>query len=123
VTWSSDGSTTGPEGASCSSCQAGQTPLHESRGEGHRKLDKVGALIGIFVPAWRVQQTGFQAIDGTKGIPTSGPLVLGICPADLLFVGESKTFDVTEAGTLFLGINDPQVGDNSGGFNVTVTGP
>jgi len=30
---------------------------------------------------------------------------------------------VKEAGTLFLGINDVSVGNNSGGFNVEVTGP
>ena len=44
--------------------------------------------------------------------------------ADGLFlIGTGKTFRVSEAGTLFLGINDCWVGDNGGGFTVTITGP
>jgi len=43
-------------------------------------------------------------------------------PNGLFFIGTGKTFSVHHAGTLFLGINDTLVGDNSGGFNVTVTG-
>jgi hypothetical protein len=44
-------------------------------------------------------------------------------PDGLFLIGAGKTFSVSEAGTLFLGINDCEVSDNSGGFNVTVTGP
>ena len=48
---------------------------------------------------------------------------VGIMPNGLLFIGTGKTFSMSEAGTLFLGINDPGVSDNSRDFNVTVTGP
>jgi len=44
-------------------------------------------------------------------------------PGGLFFIGESKTFQVTQAGTLFLGINSWTVANNGGGFNVTVAGP
>ncbi len=44
-------------------------------------------------------------------------------PDALFFIGTGKTFRTGEAGTLFLGINDCRVGDNGGGFTVTVTVP
>ena len=78
----------------------------------------MAALIGTFVPAARVNHSGFTAIDGTKGATR-----VGIKPNDLFFIGEGRTFEVGEAGTLFLGINDTGVRDNSGGFTVEVTGP
>ena len=95
-----------------------QFPLNEAHGIGLGKARKVAALIGVFVAQSRVQQAGFSALDGTKNVTP-----LGIMPGELFFIGTGKTVPVSEAGTLFLGINDTTVGDNSGGFNVTVTGP
>ena len=96
-----------------------QFPLQEADGFApHTKIGNIAALIGVFVPQYRVLRKGFNALDGTKNVTR-----VGIKPGGLFFIGEGKTFDVKEAGTLFLGINDTYVGDNSGGFNVTVTGP
>jgi hypothetical protein len=61
-----------------------------------------------------VQKTGFSPVDGTKN---AAPV--GIMPGAVFFIGASRTITVTEAGTLFLGINDCEIGDNSWGFNVT----
>jgi hypothetical protein len=78
-------------------------------------IDHIGALIGVFVPATRVGKWKFRPVDGTKVLARNG-----ILPNTLVFVGTGKTFWVFEAGTLYLGINDDLVGDNGGGFNVTV---
>ena len=97
----------------------GQFPLQEAKGVGGGKVNNFGALFGVFVPASRVNHSGFTAIDGTKSATR-----VGIMPGGLFFIGAGKTFDVMQAGTLFLGINDAgRVGDNSGGFTVEVTGP
>jgi len=96
-----------------------QFPLQEAEGIApHAKIDNLGALIGVFVPQERAQHAGFSAVDGTKNIA-----LVGIMPSGLFFVGSGKTGSVNGAGTLFLGINDTIASDNSGGFNVTVTGP
>jgi hypothetical protein len=96
-----------------------QFPLQEANGFApHTKIGNIAALIGVFVPQSRVLRKGFNALDGTKNVAR-----VGIMPGGLFFIGEGKTIDVKEAGTLFLGINDTYVADNSGGFNVTVTGP
>jgi hypothetical protein len=117
VTWQ-QGSTAGPDGASCF-CATQQLPLNESHGIGLiSHFTKVAALIGVFVPQSRVTRSGFHALDGTKDITH-----VGIRPGSLFFVGTGITFTANEAGTLFLGINDSTVSDNSGGFNVTVSGP
>jgi len=106
----------GPNGATCKSGCA-QLPLLEAKGvlpSGTKyHLD---ALIGVFVPASRVNESGFTAVDGTKGA-----VPVGIMPNGLFFIGASKSLPVTGAGTLYLGINDNIVGDNSGGFNVDVS--
>ena len=95
----------------------GQYPLQEAKGFApHTKIEQMAALIGAFVPQARVNHSGFHALDATKDITR-----VGIMPGWLFFIGESKTFPVKEAGTLFLGINDTGVSDNSGGFNVEVT--
>ncbi len=107
----------GPNGGSCPNGCA-QLPLEEAKGVFLGPIGRLDALIGVFVPASRVNRSGFAAVDGTKGVAT-----VGIMPNKLFFIGKSKTFPVTEAGTLYLGINDNYVGDNGGGFNVTVTGP
>lgn len=119
VSWSGPNSTTGPNGTSCP-CRGMQFPLKEAQGiglgGGHVK--NLGALFGVFVSQPRVSHSGFQAIDGTKNL-----VRVGIKPDDLFFIGAGRTFDVGEAGTLFLGINDTIVSDNGGGFTVEVTGP
>jgi hypothetical protein len=74
----------------------------------------MGSLIGAFVPEPLVNTSGFQALDGTK--LTSG---VGITPDRLFFVGTYNVISVGP-GTLYLGINDPGVADNSGSLTVTV---
>jgi len=118
VTWNSNGDTTGPDGTTCRRCKGNQTPLDEAHGIGLGKVEKLAALIGVFVPQSKVQSNGFSAIDGTKDAAK-----VGIIPDGVFFIGRGKTFPVKEAGTLFLGINDYHVSENSGGFNVTVSGP
>jgi hypothetical protein len=94
-----------------------QLPLQEATGTAPRLAARnIAALMGVFVPQSRVQLGGFSAIDGTKNAVRAG-----IMPDGLFFVGESKTVTVKEPGTLFLGINDSGVADNSGGFTVQVT--
>ena len=108
---------TGPNGITYNMGGA-QLPLQEAQGVTGGKVSDFGALMGAFVPQSRTGCKGFSAIDGTKY-----KVHVGIRPADLFFVGESKTINVTEAGTLFLGINDEGVVDNSGEFVVAVSGP
>jgi hypothetical protein len=115
VVYDSNGDSTGPNGVPCR-C-GGQTPLNEGRGLGLANgYKESAALIGVFVPQSRVLRKRFTAIDGTKNAAK-----VGIMPGYLFFIGTGKSFPVSEAGTLFLGINDMIVGDNSGGFNVTVS--
>ncbi|HEY7096698.1 MAG TPA: hypothetical protein VH437_08245 [Terriglobales bacterium] len=109
---------TGPNGTDCL-CRNHQFPLHEARGIGlTQQVHNLGALVGVFVPQSRVDdERGFQPVDGTKNMARAG-----VNPGWLFFIGEGKTFEVTQAGTLFLGINDTQANDNSGGYTVEVTG-
>lgn len=96
-----------------------QFPLQEAQGVApHTKIENIAALIGVFVPMERTQRAGFSAVDGTKNVA-----LVGIMPDGLFFIGSGKTVSVDGAGTLFLGINDTIASDNTGGFNVTVTGP
>jgi hypothetical protein len=101
VTWTMDGA---------------QSPLQESRGVAEAvQIQDLDSLIGAFVPQNIVSLSGFAAEDGTKNLTT-----VGIAPTQLFFIGASKSFTVPGAGTLYLGINDWIVGDNSGGFTVQV---
>jgi hypothetical protein len=111
------GINTGPNGVSFNEGTS-QSPLQETNGVSGGTIGNLDALVGVFVPSSRVGATGFKAIDGTKGTARAG-----IVPCRLFFIGTGKTFSVSKAGTLFLGINDQVVGDNGGGFTVTVTGP
>ena len=43
------------------------------------------------------------------------------CPSTLFFIGTGKKLPVSEAGTLFLGINDDNGLSNGGGYNVLIT--
>jgi hypothetical protein len=115
-----NGNTAGPDGVSCPTvdCGVSQTPLLEAQGvqPTNGTIEHVAGLIGVFVLQGRVQTAGFQPLDGTKDVAP-----VGIFPNGLFLVGRTKTITATEAGTLFLGINDWYVIDNGGAFNVTVT--
>ena len=106
----------GPNGITQHNCP--QAPLQEAQGAAGGTCNHVGGLVGVFVPQARVDHSGFNAIDGTKDAAK-----VGVMPGRLFFIGEGKTLDVKQAGTLFLGINDEHVSDNTEGFNVEVTGP
>ena len=110
------GINTGPNGVTFTCPVQCQWPLQEAQGVAGRTTTREDALIGVFVPQSRVQRPGFTAIDGTKDATK-----VGIRPGGLFFIGTVKTFSVTQAGTLFLGINDITTSDNGGGFNVTVS--
>jgi hypothetical protein len=115
VVFIGNGPQVGPTGGTCDPCQ-GQTPLAEAKSMGLvGGFNNTAALIGVFVPQTRTQKTGFTAIDGTKNLTK-----FGIQPAGLFYVGLTKTLSVTVPGTLYLGINDWLIYDNTGGFNVTV---
>lgn len=118
MTWDTQGQTAGPLGTSAcgSDCDVMQFPLDEANGDGIRNTKHLGALIGAFVPKYRVDGKGFKALDGTKNAAS-----LGIKPELLRFIGDGFTFHVGEAGTVYLGINDTIASDNGGGFTVTVS--
>ena len=116
VVFITNGPQVGPTGGVCDPCW-GQTPLVEAQGLGLiGGFNNAAALIGVFVAQNRAQRTGFTAIDGTKNLAA-----VGIQPAALFYIGPTKTFSVNGPGTLYLGVNDWMIWDNSGGFNVTVT--
>jgi len=108
----------GPNGVVFVAGSPQQLPLQEAVGISAKTSTKMAALIGVFVAQSRDQKAGFSAVDGTKNATP-----VGILPNGLFFIGTGKTFSVHHAGTLFLGIDDNGVSDNSGGFTVTVTGP
>jgi len=108
----------GPKGVRFTYNEYCQIPLQAAVGVSLINTTNMGALIGVFVPQSKVQKAGFSALDGTKNVTR-----VGIMPNRLFFIGESKTFSVNGAGTLFLGINDSVAGDNGGGFTVAVSGP
>ena len=110
------GINTGPNGVDFDCSNSWQQPLQEVHGIAGGKCPSLDALIGIFVPQARAGHQGFNRLDGTKGVTR-----IGIMPNNLFLIGEGKSFDVSEAGTLYLGINDCYVSDNGGGFNVEVT--
>lgn len=109
------GINTGPDGAKWNTGGA-QSPLQEADAVSGGIINNLDSLIGAFVPAFRANSASFTAIDGTKDATR-----VGIPPDQVFFIGTGKTFSVTYAGTLFLGINDWGVGDNGGGFTVTVS--
>ena len=115
ITDGGGGSNIGPGGVPWT-MNGAQSPLNEALGAKVGEISNLDALIGVFVPQYRAQHNGFKALDGTKNVTP-----VGIMPSGLFFIGTGKTFSVTEAGTLFLGINDWGVADNGGGFNVIVS--
>lgn len=108
----------GPKGAAYDIGQNYQSPLQEATGTAFGIVKNHWALIGAFVPDSTVKSTGFSAVDGTKSLTA-----IGITPNTLFFVGSYTAIDVNGPGTLFLGINDSGVADNTGGFTVKVVSP
>jgi len=115
VTDAGGGNDIGPTGVKWNTGSA-QTPLQEAKGVSGGWIKNLDALIGVFVSASRVNRSGFNPVDGTKDVTK-----VGVMPNGLFFIGTGISLPVTEAGTLYLGINDWAVGDNGGGFNVTVS--
>jgi len=76
-------------------------------------------LIGAFVPAATADNPSFVAIDSTK--PQCSVTDVCISPTLLFFVGDSDVYNATQAGTLFLGIDDWVTDDNGGSFSATLT--
>jgi hypothetical protein len=110
------GVNTGPNGATWNA-EGAQSPLQEALGIAGGTIDNLDALIGSFVPATTIDNPGiFSALDGTKNVAP-----VGIMPNTLFFIGNGITYNATEAGTLFLGINDWYVSDNGGGYTVQVS--
>jgi hypothetical protein len=56
-----------------------------------------------------------------KGVPTGALLaVIGDDNNDFIYIGSEREFTASRDGTLFLGINDGDLNDNSGAFNVKI---
>ena len=56
-----------------------------------------------------------------KDRPTGALIaVIGADNNDFIFVGDSYEFTATRDGDLFLGVNEGNLNDNSGSFNVTI---
>ena len=90
----------------------GASPLLEALGLSNVLDPNSIALLGYFVPASQGDVEAFD-IDQGGDLPVSG----------LFLVGSSFSYTAPEAGTLFFGINDPRVSNNSGAYNVTVSDP
>jgi inhibitor of cysteine peptidase len=71
-------------------------PLHKSSGVDFKEVFDFGALVGYFVP------------ESTQK------------PSTLFFVGSNGEYVASEAGSLFLGINDNFSADNTGQFSVAI---
>jgi hypothetical protein len=86
-------------------------PLEERDGIDPDPSDFLGALIGAFVPA------------GTPGNPGFDDDISGDVAAAALFLigGGPYVFSAPGAGTLYLGINDSFVANDSGSFTITIT--
>ncbi|MGB6691641.1 MAG: hypothetical protein WBE76_27705 [Terracidiphilus sp.] len=109
------GVNTGPNGATWNT-SGSQSPMQESQGIAGGTIENLDALIGAFVPASTIDIPGvFSPLDGTKDVAP-----VGVMPNTLLLVGDGITYNATEAGTLYLGINDWYVSDNGGGYTVQV---
>ncbi|MCC9603404.1 PEP-CTERM sorting domain-containing protein [Stieleria sp. JC731] len=81
-------------------------------------LSDTGALIGAFVSSTTASFSKFQPRDPD----TLGLDGIGIAPQDLMLIGDGEfSFTSTEAGRLYLGINDLFPSNNSGSFTVTIT--
>ncbi len=95
-----------------------QLPLQEATGVIGGKITNVMALTGAFVPKRLTDDNSFTPTDGTK--KTRG---VGIMPDKLFFVGNDNVMQTSGAGTLYLGVNDMIVADNSGSLTIEITTP
>jgi hypothetical protein len=123
--------TTGPDGVSVprsvimGNLNLAYTPLEEGVIDGggsvpttdaNSTVNEVGALIGAFVPSATVSASGFSPIDAKLSDPNPG-----VNSTALFFVGAGPfTFTAPGAGTLYLGINEPFVSNNTGSFSATI---
>jgi hypothetical protein len=76
--------------------------------------------MGAFVPQSVVTSPGFSPVDNTK---VMNDVLVGITPNMLFFVGGHTKLEVNGPGTLYLGIDDDIVSDNSGSLTVRVSVP
>lgn len=115
-----EGLSGGPNGLTTArSIIAGYTPLEEIEIDSGATTEaalpgqalNVGALIGAFIPTSRTSAPGFQPNDADT-------LANGIDSADLFLVGSISAFIAPEPGTLYLGINEAWMANNSGSFEV-----
>jgi hypothetical protein len=86
------------------------TPLEERDGTDPDPSLTVGALIGAFVFQGALGQAGFDEDIGGD-VPASALFLIGVGPL---------LFSAPGAGTLYLGINDSYVANDSGAFTVTI---
>lgn len=95
------------------------TPLEEAGVDANPTLANatlmpgLGALMGAFIPQTTVDAPGFTALDTDVGGD--------IQSSDLFLVGSSLVFTAGYDGTLFFGINEGYVANNTGSHIVTVT--
>lgn len=95
------------------------SPLEEAAVDANPSLafntlfPNLGALTGAFISQAVVDAAGFSARDTDFGGDISS--------SDLFFVGTSLVFEAGFDGTLFFGINEGFVSNNSGAFSVTVS--
>jgi hypothetical protein len=106
---------TGPNGTNFDQGASTAEPLLETIGALGGVITNMAALMGAFVPESLTKTPGFQPVDGTK--LTSG---VGIMPNMLFFVGSFNAIETSGPGTLYLGINDEGIVDNSGALTVGV---
>ena len=100
----------------------GYTPLEEAEvdaGSDFTTFSTIlfdsGALVGAFVPEATVNSAGFEAKDDDFGFP-------GISSDQLFLIGAGPfEFTATEAGTLFLGLNDNRPLNNEREFQVSIS--
>ena len=101
------------------------TPLEEgvldaggavATSDGSSTVLKVGALIAAYIPNSRTSSPGFTPEDSDIA-----PAGNGILSSELFFLGTGPVILTAPfAGTLYVGINEPFVSNNSGSFDVSV---
>jgi len=106
-----------PNGVDFTSNSGDVLPLQEAQGiPPDTPTTILDALMGVFVPAATATLPNFIPEDAAK----VGPGQVGIDASSLFLIGGGPfTFSAPGAGTLYLGVNDSFVLDNSGGFSVT----
>jgi hypothetical protein len=122
----------GPGGVTWNQQGNGISPLMGAAGLGFGApgggYTPIGALIGAFIPRSTAKQPGFKANIAYNGYYSSngnlnGELAfsVGIPAASIFYIGAESYVTVNGPGTLYLGINDEGVDDNSGDVQVKLT--